>query len=184
MPWHQAKPFFWELPMGTGDGSPCVAVVKVVSKDVDREGASLVAHCSWCMAKAHHLIKARNHFGRRNIYTCSMCGEYTLPCIKCDIGMAKDTPMWSYDMCIVCDKSMWKKINVWPDEPVAARATRTLSSEQRRSSYGGEDAEDDEHNRQVFLVEVRSRLGRTFAAWHLSRPLHASSAETVGAIRC
>lgn len=70
------------------------------------------AHCSWCCDITQHTLKIHNTI-RRSIYTCGGCSKDTLPCKQCsqsataeEMGMAKDTPMYSHDRCLVCDGTM------------------------------------------------------------------------------
>ena len=76
------------------------------------EGApqSIRAHCSGCCDITQHTLKIHNTI-RRSIYTCGGCSKDTLPCTQCsqsaeEMGMAKDTPMYSHNSCLVCDGTM------------------------------------------------------------------------------
>lgn len=76
-------------------------------------------YCSWCLQPTDHLLY-KAHKKRRNVYQCSACGNYTLPCRLCDNmakGASKETIndffSWDDELCAQHDGTV-KCLN--PDE--------------------------------------------------------------------
>ena len=100
--------------------------------DPENDAETLFRRCSWCSEHTTHTIKTRNKL-RRSIYTCTACSKDTLACKSCDkshpnidLGMAKETAMYSFDQCAVCKGD----IKAWPNDVITRRCSWCLQCTQ------------------------------------------------------